>query len=773
MPIRAIIKIEGVVQGVGFRPFVHRLSRIYGLCGYVCNTAEGVKIEAEGRLDNIRKFYQGLHKDPPPLSRIIRKSMRSAPLKGYADFVIRQSKRKGILSALASPDIATCNDCLKELFSPKNRRYLYPFINCTNCGPRFSIIRSLPYDRPFTTMRKFGMCPDCKAEYTDTADRRYHAQPACCGLCGPRIELLKVMVTKSPSHKVTYIAKGADAIKGTARLLKAGNIAAIKGIGGFHIACDAENVSAVRLLRRRKGRQFKPFAVMADDIRTIKQFCRVTELETKILTSPERPIVLLRKKAQSRIMESLAPNNNYLGVMLPYAPLHHLLFSGHPAKEPSLAMLVMTSANLADEPIEIDNDRVIDRLKGTCDYFLLHDRDIYNRTDDSIVQVMDKKPVILRRSRGYCPLPFPVSKSMKHILACGAELKGTFCLTRGKFAFLSQYIGDLKTYLTFSFYKEAVSRMMKLFAVRPAVIAGDLHPDYLSSLFARVMASKNKAGRLIPVQHHQAHIASVIAEHRIKKDVIGIAFDGVGLGADGKIWGGEFFTGNLKAFRRRARIEYVPMPGGDHATREPYRMAISYLYAAFGEDIYNLKIGFIKRRKNNLHNIIAAAKSTPLLTSSAGRLFDGVSSLLGVCDIITYEAQAAIELQMLAERSRSNGAYAFGIEKTKDFYIVKPQETIRRIAGDLIRELPAADIARKFHNGLAGAAVDICRIIRRESAIDTVCLSGGVFQNRLFLEILLKGLRQLKFKTYYNELVPANDGAVSLGQAVIADQICA
>lgn len=749
------------MQGVGFRPFIHRLSKEFALAGGVLNTASGVEIEVEGEKRKIRNFYQSLQEKLPPLAKITDRDITYKPPKGYKDFTIKESRKTQAQSVLVSPDISICNDCVKELFNPADRRYLYPFINCVNCGPRFSIIKNLPFDRPRTTMKKFKLCPACKSEFADINQRRYHSQPNACTACGPDVELVQ-----KPNIS---LFKGNKAIIESINLLKKGKIIAIKGLGGFHLSCDANNLEAVKELRKRKNRPFKPFAVMAKDIKKAGKICEISNLEKRILTSPERPIVLLKKKINSEISETLAPHNNYLGVMLPYTAEHYLLFSRQPTE---LNLLVMTSGNLSDEPIETDNSQAKENLKSICDYFLLHNRDIYNRMDDSIVQVINNKPVVGRRSRGYAPLPFFMDKKMRDILALGAELKNTFCIGKNKFIFLSQYLGDLKTYSTFAFYKQAIRRWTRLFAARPKIIAYDYHPDYLSTQFAQALKSENKNLRLFPVQHHQAHIASVIAEHQIRGKVIGICFDGAGLGLDGKIWGGEFFTGNLNNLRRNAHLEYLPLPGADKAIEQPYRMAISYLYLTFGENIYKLEIDFIKKcGARNIGNIIKVIKNTALLTSSAGRLFDAVSALLGICDIITYEAQAAIELQMLAEKSNTKQRYVFDItEEAKNApLVIKPKNVICQIVRDIENGISREEIARKFHNGLAEISLRTCDLLRRKTNISTVVLSGGVFQNKLFSETLIKLLKKAEFKIYHNELVPPNDGAVSLGQVAIAN----
>jgi hydrogenase maturation protein HypF len=760
----AKIRLEGVIQGVGFRPFIFRLCRESSLTGFILNTSSGVEIHVEASREAIISFYENLEENLPPLAKVTQKEITFVKPAGYNDFSIKESLKTRERSALISPDIATCPDCLKELFDPQDRRFLYPFINCTNCGPRFSIIEGLPYDRPLTTMSSFKMCPACKTEYKDVRQRRFHAQPNACPECGPVLELVSLSGRKTRS-----LARGEKALRETVRLLKSGKIIAIKGIGGFHISCDADNPEAVRALRERKKRPYKPFAVMVKDIPGLSGLCEVSALEKEILCSPESPIVLLRKTADNNITRQLSPYNNYLGVMLAYAPLHHLLLSNEISAAKPLKKLVMTSANITDDPIEIDNTRAINNLGGICDYFLVHNRRIHNRADDSIVQIMDGRPVLLRRGRGYSPFPFFTDSRMKNILACGAELKNTFCLAKDNLAFLSQFIGDLKTYPSFTFYQETIGRLCGLLGIKPAMIACDLHPDYLSTKYALQYKENRPAVELVGVQHHHAHLASVICEHRIKGKIIGVCFDGIGYGTDGKIWGGEFFTGDLGGFQRRGHLEYTPMPGGDKATREPFRMGISYLYKTFGPDLSGIKIPFTAKYRKDLDRIINSAQINPLLTSSCGRLFDGVSALAGICDIITFEAEAAIRLQILAEGSRSDKSYDFSIRDQSGVFIIKPQPAIHQLVEDIKNKTDKKDIARKFHNGLAKAAAQACGIIRGKSNIETVVLSGGVFQNRLFMETCLKHLRGDKFTVYYNQLLPANDGAVSLGQAALAN----
>ncbi len=522
-------------------------------------------------------------------------------------------------------------------------------------------------------------------------------------------------------------------------------------------------------MRRLKNRPSKPFALMVPDIEEAKKLCRISKMEKAILESPERPIVLLEKKTESAFNSLLAPDNNYLGIMLCYTPLHYLLFSRELSAGKPLRALVMTSANIADEPIEIENAQALKNLRKICDYFLVHNREIHNRCDDSIVQVMDNRPVVLRRGRGYAPFPFLTDRKFKPTLACGAELKNTFCLAKDKTAFLSQFIGDLKTRLSFGFYKEAILRLSALFNIKPKIICHDLHPDYLSTKYCLELSTKNKSLKTVAIQHHKAHLASVIAEHRIKGKVIGVCFDGIGYGEDGKIWGGEFFAGDPIKFQRLAHLEYVPMPGGDKATIEPYRMAISYLYNTYAGNIYDLHLDFLSRHEEKLESIVNIAALNPILTSSAGRLFDAVSALLEICDIITYEAQAAIRLQCCAEKSQTAKSYCFLIDNAKEVMVIKSGKLISGIVADLEDRVSKEDIARKFHNSVASMAQEVCKTLRKKTGINTACFSGGVFQNKLLLEQIVKLLRKDKFQVYYNELLPTNDGAISLGQAAIAN----
>jgi len=736
------IRVFGVVQGVGFRPFIYRLAKEYNLKGWVLNTSSSVEIEVEGEKESIERFISDIKRKAPPVARIERIEVEDSVPNNYRDFLIKESKEEPGYQ-LISPDIAVCEDCLRELFDPRDRRYRYPFINCTNCGPRFTIIKDIPYDRKNTTMDKFRMCKDCEEEYNDPLNRRFHAQPNACPICGPRlwIEGLKVE----------------DPIEETARLLKEGFIVAIKGLGGFHLACDATNDNAVRLLRERKKRGYKPFALMMKDLNTIKMYCYVTPEEEKVLVSPQAPIVLLKIKDLGDISRGVAPNNNYLGVMLPYTPVHHMLL-----REVSKP-LVMTSGNLSEEPICQDSEEALNRLKGIADYFLLNDRDIYSRYDDSVVFVFDGKPQLIRRARGYAPSPVKIPFKIKQTLACGGELKNTFCLTRDNYAFISQHIGDLENIETLEHFINTIELYKRLFRIEPQVVACDLHPDYLSTRYALQFEGTLP---VIRVQHHYAHIVSCMGENSITEPVIGISLDGSGYGLDGNIWGGEVLIADYDGFIRKAHLEYLPMPGGELAIRRPYRLTIGYLFKLFGKipDLPFLnavpeeEIRIIKEQ-------VEKGINTPF-TSSMGRLFDAVSSLLDICQEATYEGQPAVELEMMGKDIEDDEYYSWEIEKENGIFILRVKKLFEGLLSD-IDVLPVSIISTKFHNTVARMMLDVTLLIREETKIDKVALSGGCFQNRRLLNRLVRLLREKDFEVYTHNQVPCNDGGLSLGQAII------
>jgi len=736
------IRIFGVVQGVGFRPFIYRLAKEYDLKGWVLNTSSSVEIEIEGIDSNVEKFIYDIRTKAPPIAKIENIEIEDSNLNNYEDFSIKESK-EDIGYQLISPDIAVCQDCLKELFDPKDRRYRYPFINCTNCGPRFTIIKDIPYDRKNTTMEKFKMCKDCEREYKDPLNRRFHAQPNACPVCGPKLWIEGL--------------ESEDPIKETARLLKEGFILAIKGLGGFHLACDATNDRVVNLLRERKKRGNKPFALMMRDLDMVKRYCYITPKEEEVLRSPQAPIVLLKIRDLDNISRDVAPNNNYLGVMLPYTPLHHLLFREIDTP------LVMTSGNLSEEPICQDNDEALNRLKNIADYFLLNDRDIYSRYDDSVVFVFEEKPQLIRRARSYAPSPIKIPFKMKQVLACGGELKNTFCLTKDNYAFISQHIGDLENIETLEHFTNTIELYKRLFRIEPEIVVCDMHPEYLSTKYTLQFEGTLP---IIRVQHHYAHIVSCMGENNITKPVIGIAFDGSGYGLDGNIWGGEVLVVDYDSFIRKAHLEYLPLPGGELAIRKPYRLAIGYLFKLFRDipslpflqEISETEIKVIKEQIDKWIN-------TPL-TSSMGRLFDAVSSLLNICKETSYEGQPAIELEMIGKDIEVDGYYSFEIEEENSTFIIKLKNLFEEIINDTDR-IPKSFISAKFHNTIAKMALDIALMIREETKIDTVALSGGCFQNRRLLRKTINYLRGKNFKVYTHHQVPCNDGGLSLGQAII------
>ncbi|MFO7741347.1 MAG: carbamoyltransferase HypF [Anaerolineae bacterium] len=762
------IHITGVVQGVGFRPFVYNLAVGLELRGWVLNSSSGVEIEAVGPAKALESFVKRLESDAPPLARIEKISVTeigasSTHLPNPDGFAIRHSEAKPGDFQPISPDIAVCDDCLQELFDPKDRRYRYPFINCTNCGPRFTIIKDIPYDRPETTMAPFRMCPECQREYDDPTDRRFHAQPNACPVCGPRVWLVR-------GRESDVQSKAEDAIRETRELLESGAIVAVKGLGGFHLACDATNAEAVDELRARKGRVDKPFALMAFDLNAAQQFCQVGREEQELLTSRERPIVLLRERRDSSIAPSVAPGNEDLGVMLPYTPLHYLLLEPDDGYPPAL---VMTSGNYSEEPIATRNQEAMTRLGDLADAFLLHDRKIHARCDDSVTRIFEGKELPVRRSRGYAPYPVHLPFAVDQVLGVGAELKNTFCLTRDRYAFLSQHVGDMENYETLRFFEQMVEQLARTFRIEPKVIGCDMHPGYLASKYAhrltsgstQVLGVKSSSLTLIEIQHHHAQVASCMAEHGLtgERPIIGVAFDGTGYGTDGAIWGGEFLTMDYGSFRRAAHLKYVPLPGGDAAIRRPYRIALAYLWAAgveWGPNLPPVAATFPEERMILARQLERGVNTVP--TSSSGRLFDAVSSLAGVRQEINYEAQAAIELETLVDEGVREG-YEFGLGTAIDSGPV-----IRGVVADVKAGVPPGVIAAKFHNGVAAMIHDVCIHLREESGLNEVALSGGVFQNVALLERVLPLLRTSGFNVYTHHLVPPNDGGLSLGQAVIA-----
>ncbi|OGN99940.1 MAG: carbamoyltransferase HypF [Chloroflexi bacterium RBG_13_51_52] len=749
------ISVRGVVQGVGFRPFVYQLAIRHNLHGWVCNTSEDVKIEAEGNKQDIEFFINDLREQAPPMSYIEEIEVTAGRPEDYAKFEIRPSVPEAGKYQLISPDIATCPDCLREIFSPSDRRYRYPFTNCTNCGPRFTIINDIPYDRPNTTMKSFQMCPECQKEYNNPFDRRFHAQPNACPVCGPQLELRIAQGVRVDTD---------DIIKKVGELLKNGKIIAIKGLGGFLLACDATSDKAVNLLRLRKNRPAKPLAIMVATIEEAERHCEVDEDEAKLLTSPGSPIVLMKWKTESNIFQSVAPGLKYLGVMLPYTPLHHLLL-----KEAGLP-LVMTSGNLSEEPIARDNDEALKRLSGIADYFLMHNRDIYARYDDSVMIVEQGIPRFTRRARGYAPYPIRLPFKSRQILGCGAEEKNTFCLTRDNYAFVSQHIGDMENLETLEHYVNTITLYKKLFRIEPQIIACDMHPEYLPTKYAKELAEQEKI-KLVSVQHHHAHIASCLADNGVKGPVIGVSFDGTGYGTDGNIWGGEFMVADFKKFDRPAYLEYLPLAGGAQAIRKPYRTAIGYLLAlGIGLDKNLPLFKYIKKSELEIIKEQVAKGVNAPLTSSMGRLFDAVTALTGIRGIIEYEAQAAIDLEMLAYiAADENGSYPFALEQHDSTSVIRLHDLFTAIIKDVLNKTSEAVIAARFHNTVVHMILETCQDISAKTSIIKVALSGGVFQNRLLVRKTLPLLESAGFEVYTHRQVPCNDGGISLGQVVIAN----
>ena len=752
------ISCKGVVQGVGFRPFVYQLAQKYNLKGWVCNTSGDVKIEVEGKSNEITQFLTELREVPPPQARIDAISVIEQPARGYEHFEIRPSLAQDNQYQLISPDVATCDACQKEFFDPRDRRYRYPFTNCTNCGPRFTIIEDIPYDRPRTTMRHFKMCPLCQEEYDNPLDRRFHAQPNACPQCGPSLELADAEGNTIHSQ---------DAIASAGWLLRLGHILAIKGLGGFLLACDATNEEAVRKLRERKRRPWKPLAIMVATLEETRQHCWVSDEEEKLLTSAQSPIVLLRWKPTSSVSPLVAPGLKYLGVMLAYTPLHHILL-----KDTGLP-LVMTSGNLTEEPIAKDNDEAIGRLHGIADYFLLHNRDIYSRYDDSVTMVEGGRPRVLRRARGYAPYPIYLSFTPRQVLACGAEQRNSFCFTKDDHAFLSQHIGDMENLETLEHFEATVALYERLFRLQPELVACDMHPDYLATKWAReISAARGLA--LVAVQHHHAHIVSCLVDNGVQESVIGVAFDGTGYGTDGHIWGGEFLVANYQGFQRMGHLEYLPLPGGAAAIDRPYRTAIGYLYALLGEDVLSpelpglsqvgeLEFDLIKKQVDRHIN-------TPL-TSSCGRLFDAVSALIGVRGQIDYEGQAAVELEMIGYEAQDEFVYPFTVAWQEGVRVIRLRDLFSSIVADLKRGVTPSEISGRFHNAVAQMVSQVCSQIADETGITKVALSGGVFQNRLLMNKVTAALNAAGLLPITHSKVPCNDGGISLGQAVIANFI--
>ena len=770
-PQRRVVSVCGVVQGVGFRPFVYRLALEEGLAGFIGNDTDGVTIEIEGASASLELFLARLRSETPPLARIDSIAIREVTAVGDTGFRIVASEVLGRVSTAIPADAATCPDCLRELFSPQDRRYRYPFLNCTNCGPRFTITRRIPYDRPQTSMAHFKMCPACQAEYDDPANRRFHAQPNACWQCGPQLSLVAANGAQIPA---------ADPVLETITRLAAGEILAIKGIGGFHLSVNATDESAVMRLRQRKHRYGKPLAVMVRDLESARTICELTDVEASLLTSTARPIVLVRRREPGPIAPSVAPGIPWLGLFLPYAPLHHLLFA-----DARLQGLVMTSANLSEEPIAIDNDEARARLGAIADAFLMHDREILQRCDDSVAAIVDGAPQLLRRARGFVPLGVSLPFEAPPLLAVGGHLKNVFALARGRFVYQSQHLGDLENLTGLDFFRESLDHLMRTFEIEPETVVHDLHPGYLSTEWAKEWAREHGLA-LIAVQHHHAHMAGCMAEHGIESETIGISLDGTGYGTDGRIWGGEVLIVRLEGanpagFERFAHLEYVPMPGGDAAVKEPWRMALGHLHHA-GFDIESPEIlnlvGAKQTEARVLRRMIERGVNAPL-TSSCGRLFDAVAAVVLQRSQVDYEAQAAIELEGMAvdEPYKTSGVPDYEMEFIGGYL---PAHEPVKICADplwrgLIRDLRTGvakpRIAAQFHGAVASAFVRAAVMARSSTGIGQVALSGGCMHNRRLARLLRLGLESEGFEVLQHRAVSPGDGGLSYGQAAVAAAI--
>ncbi|MEN8191168.1 MAG: carbamoyltransferase HypF [Bacteroidota bacterium] len=751
MITRAKINIRGAVQGVGFRPFIYRLAANLDLKGFVYNSSQGVFIEAEGDKHILEEFILKIEKEKPELSFISGMEFSFLDSIGFEEFKIIDSKCEDEKSTIILPDIAVCEDCLQEMNNSSNRRYHYPFINCTNCGPRFSIIESLPYDRPNTSMKEFIMCEECQAEYENPLDRRFHAQPTACPKCGPQVELIS-----SEGEKVV----GNSAIDLTADKVREGKIIALKGLGGYQLIVDARNDDAVKQLRERKHRDEKPFALMFPSIDSINEACDVSEFEKRVLQSPESPIVLLKRKDENStdVAESVAPGNPYLGIMLPYTPIHHLLLNNLDLP------IVATSGNISEEPICIDEKEAFEKLTGIADYFLIHNRPIVRQVDDSIVRVVLGREMVLRRARGYAPLPIHLSedKSQKSILAVGGHLKNSIALKLNENVFVSQHIGDLSTESAYSAFIKVIDDFERLYESEPSEIICDLHPEYLSTLFAKLSEGKCK-----PIQHHYAHVASCRAENQVTGSALGVAWDGTGYGFDNTIWGGEFFISNENEFSHIAQFKQFPLPGGEKAIKEARRAALGALYELYGENVFNNyvlieELTFTSNETEILRSMLNKNINSPK-TSSVGRLFDAVSALLGVSSISNYEGQSAMKLEFLVDKNIS-GEYQFELIENEKI-LIDWSKMIESILSELNMGITISEISTKFHNTLSRIILDVAQLVGEEKVI----LSGGCFQNIYLVEKTIELLESNNRKVYIHQRVPTNDGGIALGQIAAAN----
>ena len=759
---RTRVRVHGTVQGVGFRPYVFRLAGELGLDGFVRNDSRGVVLEVEGAGASIESFLARLQPDAPRLASLERVEVEEREPTGASGFMILESARDGLADAPVTPDSATCEQCLLELFDAGDRRFRYPFTNCTNCGPRFTIIRDVPYDRPLTTMAGFAMCALCQAEYEDPRDRRFHAQPNACPQCGPSVTLLD-----GAGHPVG--AGGArDLTQAAAWALRNGAIVAVKGLGGFHLGCRADDERAVATLRARKHREDKPFALMAGSLDAADSLVMLGEHERDLLVAPERPIVLAPRARGAAVADSVAPGSRELGVMLPYSPLHHLLLADVGTS------LVMTSGNSSDEPIAYHDDDALGRLAPLVDLFLLHDRPIQTRTDDSVVRVLTlagrPRTSVLRRSRGYVPASLPLPGGTRApLLACGGEQKNTFCLAKGQRAWVGHHVGDLENYETLRSFVDGIEHFQRLFAVEPQIVAHDLHPEYLSTKYALELDGVE----LVGVQHHHAHLAACLAEHGEGGVAVGAIFDGTGYGADGTVWGGEFLCGDLADFRRVGMLAPVALPGGARAVREPWRMACAWLGAVLGDAAEippNLRNLVDERLWRQVQTLVRSGVNAPV-TTSMGRLFDAAAALCGMRPTVNYEGQAAIELEAACDSSE-RGRYPIDLVSDAQAFVLDPRETIRALVADVRAGTAVGVIASRFHAAIARGTVDVCVRAASAHGTDLVVLSGGVFQNRRLLESASAGLDGAGLRVLTPALLPVNDGGIAYGQAAVAARRC-
>ena len=755
------LTVQGTVQGVGFRPFVYRLARDFKIGGTIANTSQGVVIQAEGLTLDLDNFLQALTEKAPPLARISSISQKRLPITDKQAFTILKSSSEHTTKTIIPADIALCDDCRKELLDPADRRYRYPFINCTNCGPRFTIVSSIPYDRPGTSMHSFPMCRNCQAEYDDPDNRRFHAQPNACPECGPQISWHAATGEQLPCH---------DPITVTIQALNNGSIVAIRGMGGFHLVVDAGSEPAVTLLRKRKQRPSKPLAIMVADLEAAALICHLFPVASETLTSPSHPIVLLPRKETTSLATSLAPGMGEIGVMLPYTPLHHLLFATPGCPQ----ALVMTSGNRNGEPLCTGNAEAVARLGDIADFFLLHNREIVTRIDDSVIRIMQGSPRVLRRARGYVPNPIPLTQSLPPLLACGSGLKNTFCLVRDDMAFISQHIGDLANMESLAFFQESIYHFQELLETRPQLVVCDLHPDYLSSRHGQELARELGLPQIL-VQHHHAHAVAVMAEHGLQDKVLAIILDGTGLGPDGTIWGGEILEVTRTDFIRRGYLAPLPLPGGDAAAEQPWRMGLAALYHCFGEEglkesrLPTALLGVAEEKRTAVLAMIQNGFNSPL-TSSGGRLFDAIAALLGIRLDSDFEGQAAMEVEALARQwPRPEGHRQRVEEPVADngLFIIDSGLFIRRMLHDLEAGKSIAELAMGFHSWLIDSLVVTIRKLAVSSGIRTVVLSGGCLQNRIIMEGLFQALEQDDFQVFTGQEVPVNDGGISLGQAVI------